>query len=104
MKNIPVSEFRKGAREGERPTEMALLEEIIPRDKILEIRNKAGYWISRGCITSTKIVFQVTNGTTHYVVLSSEGGKIRITDNEEVLPIESIESFRGHILKLAGVK
>lgn len=101
---IPANELRKGAREEDRPTEMALLEEIIPKDKILEIRNKAGYWISRGCVTTTKIVFQVNNGTTHRVVLSSDGGKITVTDNGEVLPIKTIKGLRGHILKHAGVE
>ena len=101
---IPVSEFRKGAREWERPTEMALLEEIIPRDKILEIRNKAGYWISRGCVTSTKMVFQVTNGAMHIVTVFSEGDEIRVTDNGINLNVVTTEDLRGHILSIVEVE
>lgn len=107
VREIPSDELRKKASEGEkvRPNEMALLGEVISRDKILEIRQKPGYWISRCCdLTPTRIKFQITNGTVHMVVASIQESKLKVTDNGKILPIETVGGLREFILNLAGVE
>lgn len=107
VKEIPSAEFRVGIRGGEksRPVEMALLAEIVPSDKISEIRQKKGFIISR-CFDDipTRIKFQVTNGILHIIVVFLESGKLRVVDNGIDLNINTVEGLRKHIFKLAGVE
>lgn len=107
MEKIPPEEFRMGIPEGEwsRPLEMALLAEIIPNDKILEIRQKKGFIITRCCDeTPKRIKFQITNGETHIVILSLVENKPQVTDNRKIQNINTVEGLRKHILTLAGVE
>ncbi len=105
VRSIPNHELGRKVRESGRPTEMAILGKVIPSNKILEIRQKPGYWISRCCdLSPTKMTFQVTNGEIHSVVVSLVNGKLKVVDNQDTLNIDTVEGLRKHILMLAKVE
>jgi hypothetical protein len=110
ISSIPPDELQPRKTEFERPTEMAIIREVLSKDQVNEAKerhpNKAK--IRHACNVRRGVVemeFHIPHKGFHRVIASYGSDGLMVTDNDQTVTIgDSVEEFRGYLLGLIEEK